>query len=76
MWVMKMVKEKQEIKAGDKTVQLILTDSARDSITLKKDSKGNYSYEIKVYDFEAESIVDRIFNIAIEMDERIKSLKG
>ena len=70
-----MVVEKQEVKQGDKTVQVSISNEARDSISLKKDTKGNYSYEIKLYDLKGEDIPARIEMIAREMEERIENMK-
>lgn len=70
-----MVSEKKEIRQGDNLIQIELSESAKDSITLKKDAKGNYSYEIKLYGMKGEELIDRVFAIADKMNAEIEKLQ-
>lgn len=48
--------------------ELELNKTTQNSITLKKDSKGNYNYDIKIYfDEDENKAIERIQNIDKEL---------
>ena len=48
-----------------------LNKQNNNSITLKKDSKGNYNWEIKLY-FDEQQPIDKL----VEIDEQLKAKFG